>query len=172
MVYFIDRYFEEEEHETLILKSKEWTIEQMADIVGILSLLYKECKQGYDNCPMDKLKKVLIEEYGCKDVSHKYNYERELPFIKRRIVSKTLFIGFELSGCTVTWLDVNEAEELCEKKSIYTLLKKYVKEDQRLAIQKIFKETDMKLAQLRRENFMSTAFFNLFLVIKRRKDGK
>ena len=138
MIYVIDRFFEEDGEDALILKSGDWSMEQMADIVGMLSILYKDKHPGAKVCPLDKIKEVLVKVYGCRDVHHKYVLE--LPFIRRRLFSKILFVGFELSGNCVSWMDANEAEELCRKKIQYPLIRKYAEDEKMVAIQDVFKE--------------------------------
>lgn len=141
MIYVIDRYFEEEEGETLYLESSKWNIEEMAELAGLLSILWKEYRNRASGrkIPTVLLKKILVDMYGCKDVSHRKKYKREIEFVRSRIVSKTLFIGFELSGYSMTWIDVEEAEELCNDRNPGLLLQKYIDKEQLLVIQTMLK---------------------------------
>ncbi len=107
MIYIIDNcYASDHKKESIILKNKNLSIEEMTDLVGALANLYYRSTSDH-LCPPKELIGVLCDKFECKDRKHKYT--GEMDFIERRIQSPMLHATFVLHGEMIVWIDISEA---------------------------------------------------------------
>lgn len=142
MTFLVDRYFSENHDKTCqVIKTKEYNIEKMLDIIGMIIIMHNEYRRLPYRCSTELVKDILLKYFLCKDV--KYKYIRELPFISVRLFPKVLFQGYDLSGHIVVWLDIDEIEARYKYKNISVLMQKYLSEDEKYEIINYIKEHEV-----------------------------
>ena len=127
MIYIIDSCFaKNHKEECVILKNKDFSIEEMTDVIGALAnLYYKSTNERL--CPPQKLFEILCDRFECKDRKHKYI--SEMDFIEFRVQSPMLHATFILHGEIIVWIDIAEAMDYTLKR-MDSVLSRYLDVDE------------------------------------------
>ena len=112
MVFVIDRFFSTNKKDScMFLKSDKYSVEQTITLIGFIIAIVRSVHSLPAKPSTEEIGLILQRIYGFRDV--KEQYLKELNFFEKRLVfSKTLMMGFEMSGEFVVWIDANEADEL------------------------------------------------------------
>ena len=116
MVFILDNYFSTDRKKNCaILKSDKYTIEQVVELIGFITSIARDIRPIPFRPEAGSIGRVLENVYGFKDV--KELYRSDMNFFERRIISKTMMVGFEICGEFVAWIDVQEANDMYGKRN-------------------------------------------------------